>query len=69
VAIVNTRIMSHPVNWLIVLSMILIGGYLAHLLLMKFNPGLLSSLTGGGAVTSGPVQQNFAAPPSMAAAS
>ena len=32
-AIVNTRLLSHPLNWIIVLAMLIIAGIFGHLLL------------------------------------
>lgn len=35
--IVNTRLMSHPINWVIVLLMLLIAGLFGHYLLYLFD--------------------------------
>jgi hypothetical protein len=32
-AIVNTKLLSHPMNWLIILLMLIIAGIFGHLLL------------------------------------
>ena len=33
----NTRILSHPINWLIVFLMLVIAGMFGHLLMTLFN--------------------------------
>lgn len=35
--VVNAKLLSHPLNWLIVWSMLLIAAYTAHLLIAFFN--------------------------------
>lgn len=43
--IINWNLAKHPVNWLVILSMLLIAGYAAHLILKAARP----HLTGGAA--------------------
>lgn len=52
-AIVNFELIKHPVNWLTVLSMVLIFGFLAHLILTHFKPETMVPVSAAAAGTTG----------------
>jgi hypothetical protein len=53
----NTRLLSHPVNWLVLWSMALVAFYIGHLLVCFFygvHPGAPQVLNGNGIGVAGP---------------
>ena len=61
--VVNFTIMKHPLNWLVIWSMVFILFFVGHLLISYFNgkhPGAVGSdpATGDGGPGTGPVSND-----------
>lgn len=56
-AIVNTKLLAHPLNWLTLWSMALVAFFVGHLLICHFSgvhPGVTVTANPKGAGTTGP---------------
>lgn len=63
-AIINWNLAKHPVNWLVIGSMVILGGFLFHLLWQKFGSSPAPATVPAQNLNNpGAVQSDFAVPP------